>query len=221
MGLCHAKSLFSGQIQFLQRDSSSLPHLCHHSWKPKWIISFFLSLRFLQRRFKWSFTWWDFSLILGFPWRSCWVSPASPLTQRSSVQHQGVADGWSCYSRCAVPQRLLLRGRCMENQQSPLELGEWRQAKMVAVTQQAFLLVPVLTLKVKIYRPCRRSNAGLSSALSLTGGVTPGEKNHQENGFPGRRLSQPAGITNLSGNLFFMASEKVILLVTVQKDWLK
>lgn len=38
---------------------------------------------------------------------------------------------------------------------------------------------------------------------------------------PGRWLGQPAGITNLSGNLFFMASEKVILLVTAQKDWLK
>lgn len=99
---------------------------------------------------------------------------------------------------------------------------------MVAVAQQAFLLAPVLIVKVKIHHPCRRSNAGLSSASSFTHGVTPGEEgNHPQNGFPGEKMSsgrwlgQPAGITNLSGNLFFMASEKVILLVTAQKDWLK
>lgn len=97
---------------------------------------------------------------------------------------------------------------------------------MVAVAQQAFLLAPVLILKVKIYHPCRGSNAGLSSALSFTGGVTPGEERNkmvflEKRCLPGRWLGQPAGITNLSGNLFFMASEKVILLVTAQKDWLK
>lgn len=63
--------------------------------------------------------------------------------------------------------------------------------------------------------------AGLSSALFFTGEVTSGEeRNHQKMVFlektslPGRWLGQPAGITSLSGNLFFMASEKVILLVT-------
>ena len=43
----------------------------------------------------------------------------------------------------------------------------------------------------------------------------------EEKCLPGRWLGQPARIANLSGNPFFMASEKVILLVTAQKDWLK
>lgn len=43
------------------------------------------------------------------------------------------------------------------------------------------LIAPVLILKVKNYHSCRRSNAGLSSALSFTGEVTPGEeRNHQK-----------------------------------------
>lgn len=41
----------------------------------------------------------------------------------------------------------------MAKQKFPLEMGEGRQARMVAVAQQAFLLAPVLILKVKIYHP--------------------------------------------------------------------
>lgn len=53
--------------------------------------------------------------------------------------------------------------------------GGMPQIKMVAVTQQAFLLAPLLILKVKIYHPCRRS-----SALSFTGGITPIEEPSQK-----------------------------------------
>lgn len=68
-----------------------------------------------------------------------------------------------------------------------------------------------------------------SGALSFTGDVTPGEeRNQRENGIsgekkslPSRWLSHPVRIANLFGNPFFMASEKVILLVAAQKDGLK
>lgn len=129
-----------------------------------------------------------------------------------------MADQWSRLSGCAAPQELVLKGRCMTKQQFSLpgymereENGSSRcsysQSLNPASIQCRTRVVPY-PLQVKshlVRRGTREKMVFMEKKKSL----------------PSRCLGQPTRITNLPGNPFFMASEKVILLVTAQKDWLK
>lgn len=111
-----------------------------------------------------------------------------------------------------------------------LELGgRTRDTERAAPIQQKLVKVrnedPESTTKQGLEEQHRSSD--LSFAWRA-GKVTSGEGRKPREWFSwrktvflGRWLCQPARITNLFGNPCFMASEKVILLVTAQKDWLK
>lgn len=85
-------------------------------------------------------------LILGCPWRSCWLYPPSSLTRRLSVlglalEHRRLVE--LSFEVCSCSRADAWQGNSFLCQEV------WGQRELVAVTQQVFLLIFFLILQVK------------------------------------------------------------------------